>query len=386
MSSVHTSAEHFSTGSHSIDNVISHILTRADIEINGSRPWDIQIHHPHTIPRVIAQRSLGLGESYMDGWWDCNALDEFCYRILKAGAEDISKSRVKLLLQGLSYMLFNHQSTKRSRQVAEQHYDLDNQLFEAMLGRTMAYSCGYWKDADNLDAAQDAKLDLICRKLGLQPGMTLLDIGCGWGSLLEYASRHYGVSAKGVTVSKEQATLARERCQGLGVEVLLQDYRDVDGQFDRIASVGMFEHVGRRNYATFMHHSQRLLKDDGLMLLHCIGENESSRAHDPWIEKYIFPNGELPSIKQLSEAAEPYFVLEDMHNFGPDYARTLKAWDKNFQAGWPQLASRYDERFYRMWRYYLNICIGAFRARETQLWQWVLSKPHKREGSYLAPR
>lgn len=374
------------TGSQSLDEVIGDLLTKADVVINGSRPWDIQIHHPDTVSRVASQRSLGLGESYMDGWWDCEALDEFCFRILRAGADGIAKNSLTLALQWLKFSFYNRQNLKRAPQVARQHYDLGNQLFELMLGRTMAYSCGYWKDARTLDEAQEAKLDLVCRKLQLEPGMTLLDIGCGWGSLLEHAARHYGVKGKGVTLSEEQVEAARKRCHGLSVEILLEDYRELDGQFDRIASVGMFEHVGRRNYATFMETSADLLRDDGLMLLHCIGENRSTSQHDPWIEKYIFPNGELPSIKQIAEAAEGRFVVEDMHNFGPDYAPTLTAWDTNFQSHWEQLKPRYDERFYRMWRYYLNLCAGAFRARNTQLWQWVFSKPSQRNKSYRAPR
>lgn len=375
-----------SSGSDSIDEQITELLKRADIIINGNRPWDIQIHNSHTIARIISQRSLGLGESYIDGWWDCDALDEFCFRILRAGAEGFAKNHLTLTLQWLMCRLRNRQSLQRAPQVAVQHYDLGNRLFELMLGRTMAYSCGYWKEANSLDQAQDAKLDLVCRKLGLEPGMTLLDIGCGWGCLLEHAAKHYGVIGTGVTLSKEQAELARDRCRELPVTIAVQDYRKLHGHFDRIASIGMFEHVGRRNYATFMQTSARLLRDDGLMLLHCIGENETTLEHDPWIDKYIFPNGELPSIKQFAEAVEGNFVVEDLHNFGPDYARTLTAWDANFRHHWGQLKAEYGESFYRMWRYYLNICAGAFRARNTQLWQWVLSKPMQREQSYRAPR
>lgn len=374
------------THEHSIDPLIGDLLAKADVVINGTRPWDIQIHNPNTVARVIAQRSLGLGESYMEGWWDCEVLDEFCFRILKAGAQGIAKNKLMLTVQWLKHVLHNRQSTQRAPKVAKRHYDLGNGLFTRMLGRTMAYSCGYWKEAKTLDEAQDAKLDLVCRKLELKPGMTLLDIGSGWGCLLEHAAKHYGVIGTGVTLSKEQAELAKERCRGLPVEIVLQDYRQLSGHFDRIASIGMFEHVGRRNYSTFMQTSARLLKDDGLMLLHCIGENKSTIEYDPWIERYIFPNGELPSIKQFSQAVEGLFVVEDMHNFGPDYARTLTAWDANFRQAWPELKPHYDEHFYRMWRFYLNLCAGAFRARDTQLWQWVLSKPAQRTESYYSPR
>ena len=386
MLSSRSQGDSHSTGSRSIDAIIAEVLANADVQINGRRPWDLQLHHPDTLPRIAAERSLGLGESYMDGWWDCDALDEFTYRILSAGADGLGTNRWMLALQVLAHGLRNRQSLRRARQVAEKHYDLDNQLFQMMLGETMAYSCGYWKDATTLDEAQRAKLDLICRKLELQPGMTLLDIGCGWGSLLEHATRHYGVRAHGVTVSTEQAQWARERCKDLPVEVLLKDYRAITGRYDRVVSVGMFEHVGRRNYRTFMNTTAGLLKDRGLMLLHTIGDNESTTSHDPWINKYIFPNGELPSIKQIAKAAEKHFIPEDLHNFGPDYSRTLKAWDDNFQANWPRLQGHYDERFQRMWRYYLNLCAGSFRARNIQLWQWVFSKPGQRSQTYLAPR
>ncbi|EKF76000.1 cyclopropane fatty acyl phospholipid synthase [Alcanivorax hongdengensis A-11-3] len=365
---------------------VQQMLANADIRINGSRPWDMQIHHPRTLSRIALQRSLGLGESYMDGWWDCKALDQFFYRLLRHGGDSVSQARWQVVLQWLGQAIFNRQSLSRATKVAEQHYDLDNHLFETMLDSSMSYSCGYWRNADTLEQAQYNKLDLICRKLQLEPGMTLLDIGCGWGGLLHHASQHYGIRGVGVTLSEEQASLARQRCRDLPVDIELQDYRKVQGTFDRVVSVGMFEHVGRKNYATFMKHNARLLKRGGLMLLHTIGNNFNSHRHDPWIDKYIFPNGELPSIRQISRAAEPWFVPEDVHNFGPDYATTLRAWDDNFCRHWPQLQERYDQRFYRMWRYYLNCCAGAFQARDIQLWQWVFSKPGEQRQRYTAAR
>ncbi|MDX1802849.1 MAG: cyclopropane fatty acyl phospholipid synthase [Alcanivorax sp.] len=362
------------------------VLADADIRINGTRPWDMQIHHPRTLIRIALQRSLGLGETYMDGWWDCQALDQFFFRLLRHGGDHVSQAHWQRGLQWLGQYLFNRQSLRRASQVAEQHYDLGNDLFEAMLDPTMSYSCGYWRDAHSLARAQTAKLELICGKLQLAPGMTLLDIGCGWGGLLQHACLHHGVRGTGITLSKEQAELARQRCRDLPVNILLQDYRKVQGQFDRVVSVGMFEHVGRRNYATFMAHNARLLKRGGLVLLHTIGNNNSNHRHDPWINKYIFPNGELPSIRQIAAAAEPWFVTEDLHNFGPDYATTLRAWDRNFRQHWDTLKGKYGERFYRMWHYYLNACAGAFQARDIQLWQWVFSRPGERRQRYTAPR
>ena len=259
-------------------------------------------------------------------------------------------------------------------EVGEKHYDIGNDLYAAMLDSRMIYSCGYWRDADNLEAAQEAKLDLICRKLDLRPGMHILDIGSGWGGFLQFAAERYGVSGLGVTVSKEQAALANERSKGLPVETRLLDYQALDGQFDRIISIGMFEHVGYKNYRPYFEKAASLLKPDGLFLLHSIGGHTSTSHGDPWSEKYIFPNGMLPSVAQVGKASEGLFVMEDWHNFGADYDRTLMEWHKRFEAAWPSLkGDRYDERFYRMWRYYLSASAAAFRARVTDVWQVLLS-------------
>ncbi|WNN50158.1 cyclopropane fatty acyl phospholipid synthase [Siccibacter colletis] len=354
--------------------IVSELLGRAGIEINGSQPGDIRVNNPQFFKRVLQEGSLGLGESYMDGWWDCDRLDLFFTRVLRAGLEKQLPHHFKDTLRILGARVFNLQSRKRAWMVGKEHYDLGNDLFSRMLDPAMQYSCGYWKTADNLVDAQQAKLKLICDKLALEPGMTLLDIGCGWGGLAEYAARHYGVSVHGVTISAEQQKMAQERCQGLDVNIRLQDYRDLDEQFDRIVSVGMFEHVGPKNYATYFEVVDRNLKPDGLFLLHTIGSRTTSNSVDPWINKYIFPNGCLPSVRHIANAAEKHFVMEDWHNFGPDYDKTLMAWYARFQAAWPEIADNYSERFRRMFTYYLNACAGAFRARDIQLWQVVFSR------------
>lgn len=374
------------------------LLAKAGIQIDGNRPWDMRVNNAKVYDRIMFKRSLGLGESYVDGWWDCAALDDFFYRLLRIRIQDIAIPKFTTLLQLASAYLLNRQDVTRAREVAEKHYDLDNELFGHMLDPTLAYSCGYWRNAATLHEAQIAKLDLICRKMELQPGMKVLDIGCGWGSFTWYAASRYGVSVDGITVSVEQQKYAQQRCADLPVNILLKDYRELgncrelkDGReivgcYDRIVSVGMFEHVGKKNYREFMDVANRLLSDDGLALLHTIGENETSKTFDPWINKYIFPNGELPSLAQVATATERLFVIEDVQNFGPDYDKTLKAWDANFCRAWPQLQERYDQRFYRMWRYYLNVCAAAFRVRNLQLWQFVLSKPGRRLQSYNAAR
>ncbi|MGD8689441.1 MAG: cyclopropane fatty acyl phospholipid synthase [Gammaproteobacteria bacterium] len=360
------------------------LAEQAGVRINGDRPFDIKVHDPRLYRRVIGGGSLALGEAYMDGWWDCDRLDEFFHRALSAHLDE-KVHGLDDYWQILKAWLINVQSPSRAYRIGKAHYDKGNDLYRTMLDRRMVYTCAYWKDATNLDEAQEAKLDLVCRKLGLQKGMRVLDIGCGWGSAAKFAAERYGVSVLGVTVSRQQVELAREVCRGLPVEIELLDYRRVEGQFDRILSLGMFEHVGYKNYATFMEVVRKHLVPDGLFLLHTIGRNDSSNHTDPWIERYIFPNSMLPSAAQISEAIEGRFILEDWHNFGADYDRTLMAWYENFRNGWDGLREKYGDRFYRMWSYFLMVSAGGFRARSNQLWQLVLS-PRGLPGGYRAPR
>ncbi|WP_417642346.1 cyclopropane fatty acyl phospholipid synthase [Enterobacter kobei] len=358
--------------------IVSELLGRAGITINGSAPADIQVKDPRFFKRVLQEGSLGLGESYMDGWWECDRLDIFFNNVLRAGLENQLPHHLKDTLRIAGARLFNLQSKRRAWIVGKEHYDLGNDLFSRMLDPQMQYSCAYWKDASTLEDAQLAKLKLICEKLQLKPGQRVLDIGCGWGGLAQYMAQHYGVSVVGVTISAEQQKMAQERCRDLDVTILLQDYRDLNEQFDRIVSVGMFEHVGPKNYATYFEVVDRNLKPDGLFLLHTIGSNKTDHRVDPWINKYIFPNGCLPSVRQIATASEPHFVMEDWHNFGADYDTTLMAWHSRFQATWPEIAGNYSERFKRMFSYYLNACAGAFRARDIQLWQVVFSRGAER--------
>ena len=366
-------------------DLIREILSSAGITIDGDKPWDIRILDERFYSRVLHGGSLGLGEAYMDGWWECESLDDFFSRVMYFNAEEKLGKSWKLILHLLQSAVLNRGRKSRAFRVGEKHYDIGDDVYRNMLDKRMIYSCGYWKNADNLDDAQEAKLDLICRKLGLRGGERILDIGCGWGGLLKYACDRYGVEGVGLTVSKKQAELAKKICDGLPVEIRLQDYRDLDGEFDHIVSVGMFEHVGHKNYRMYMETASRCLKDRGLFLLHTIGKNFSDFAMDPWFEEYIFPNSLIPSMKQISDAAEKIFVVEDWHNFGPYYDLTLMAWFRNFDSNWHKLRGVYDERFYRMWKYYLLSCAGSFRARYLQVWQIVFSKKGI-PGGYEASR
>ncbi len=356
------------------------LFDKAGIVINGSNPWDIQVHDERLYTRVLQEGSLGLGESYMDKWWDAESLDEFFNKLLRAELEKKVKRDWAFLLEALRARFVNMQSKGHAFEIAEAHYDLGNDLYQAMLDKRLTYTCGYYKDATTLDAAQEAKLDLVCRKLNLQEGQRVLDIGCGWGSFAKFAAERYKVSVVGVTVSKEQAALATELCQGLPVDIRLQDYRDVSETFDHVVSLGMFEHVGYKNYRTCMQVVERCLKDKGLFLLHTIGSNTTDTTTDPWLNKYIFPNSLIPSVQQIAKSSEGIFVMEDWHNFSVYYDKTLLAWFENFDRHFPALKQKYDERFYRMWKYYLLCCAGTFRARKNQLWQIVFSKKGVLQG------
>jgi cyclopropane-fatty-acyl-phospholipid synthase len=366
--------------------VLQELTARADVSLNGERPWDMRVHDPALYRRILTAGSLGLGEGYMDGQWDAERLDETMARLLGAGADVVVEGsgswllRLRVALAVLVTRLVNRQTGRRAFAVGERHYDAGNDLYRRMLDPTMSYSCGYWARADDLAGAQQAKLELICEKLGLAPGQRVLDVGCGWGGFAEHAARTRGVEVLGVTVSREQAALARERCAGLPVEIRLQDYRDVRGSFDRVVSVGMFEHVGQRNYAGYFARIASWLKPDGLCLLQTIGTRSRHAFNDAWFEKYIFPNSELPNAEGIAAACRPQLVLEDWHAFGADYDRTLLAWWDNVRRHLPELrAAGYDERFLRMWHFYLMASAGFFRSRRGQLWQLVLSRPERAE-------
>jgi cyclopropane-fatty-acyl-phospholipid synthase len=368
----------------SLKHRAARLLKLAGIHIDGNRPTDLRVHDERFYNRVFAHGSLGLGEAYMDGWWDADDLPGLFNRVLSSHLDEELKT-LDTLLTHLKARFVNQQRGEHAFEIGRAHYDLGNDLFQAMLGRRLVYSCGYWAEADNLDDAQAAKLDLICRKLRLRPGQRVLDIGCGWGEALKYAAERYGVQGVGVTVSQEQAGYARDLCAGLPVEIRLQDYRELDEPFDAVFSIGMFEHVGALNYRTYFETARRCLKDDGLSVLHSIGSNSSPSRPDPWIEKYIFPNSMIPSAQQVAEALQDLFVVEDWHNFGADYDRTLSAWRANFDVAWPRLAENYDSRFRRMWHFYLAVSTAVFRSRRNQLWQLTLS-PYGVPGGYRVPR
>ena len=367
------------------EEIIRNFLDCADVRIGGNRPWDIQVHNQNLYDRVLSGGSLAAGESYMDEWWDCEALDKFFYKIYRAQLRNKIKSLKNVMWGALIAKLTNPQKKSKAFEIGKKHYDRGNNLYKNMLDKRMAYSCGYWDKAENLDQAQEAKLDLICRKIELEHGQKVLDIGCGWGSFARYAAEKYNAEVTGITVSEEQVKLGKEMCKGLPVDIRLQDYRDVAGEFDHIISVGMIEHVGYKNYRTFMEVVHRCLKPCGRFLLQTIGSNLSYKSSEPWVSKYIFPNSLLPSAKQITTAAEGLFTIRDWHSFGTHYDKTLMAWHRNFVTNWEHIKDAHDNRFYRMWSYYLLSFAGSFRANRFQLWQIVFTRPGA-EGEYRCVR
>jgi len=374
-----------------LKNIAKEILDIAGIEINGKNPWDIKVHDDRFYKKVLAQGSIGLGESYMDGWWDADELDQFFFKLLSSKLDEKVKERLglgtktRIALKFLIARLMNNQSISKSRKVADIHYNLGNDFYQNMLDpEYMQYTCGYWKDSKNLQQSQIDKLNLICKKIHLPKKSEknkeqILELGSGFGGFALFAAKYYNCSVLSYNISKEQVKYAREKSKNLSIEIKEEDYRKAMNlenkkKFDKVVSIGLMEHVGQKNYKNFMMLSNYCLKDKGLLFLHTIGTLKSNRGTDPWLNKYIFPGGQLPSSASILKAAEGYLVLEDFQNIGHDYDKTLMSWYKNFEKNWPKFQNKYGERFYRMWKYYLLSCAGAFRSGSICLFQFVFSK------------
>jgi cyclopropane-fatty-acyl-phospholipid synthase len=361
------------------ESVVRELFGLAGIEIGGHAVGDIRVHDPRFYERVLRGASIGFGEAYMDDWWETDALDITIEKIMRANLKDKITGSWRLRALTVKAVVLNLQSKARSSGSVEAHYDIGNDLYTRMLDERMAYTCGYWKNATTLTEAQEAKFDLVARKVGLKPGMRVLDLGCGWGGFASWAAEKYGCSVLGVTLSKDQVSLGNQLWKHLPVELRLCDYRDVTGTFDRVTSIGMMEHVGPKNYREVMSVIDRCMAPDGVALIHTIANNRSRRHGTPFVEKYIFPNAVAPSLAQLGRAIEGLFVLEDLHNIGPDYDPTLMAWWANFDRTYSEISARYDRKFYQMWKFYLLAAAGASRARDAQLYQLVLTRTGRKQ-------
>jgi cyclopropane-fatty-acyl-phospholipid synthase len=357
------------------------MFAKADIKIDGNREWDIQVHDERFYSSLLFHGSVALGETYVNGWWDCKNVEQFIYRVLHYRL--VNPRTYELQHFGSSFLkntrfiskyIINAQSVKRASRDVKYHYNLGNDLFRATLGQSMTYTCGYFKNTKDLDEAQLNKMDLVCKKLHLKKGMTVLDIGCGWGSLAKHMSSKYGVKVVGITLSENQVKYARRHCKGEDVKIVLCDYRDYVGKFDRIVSIEMIEHVGAKNLKEFMHKANANLKEDGLMLLQFDGKAESINWNYSWIEKYIFPGTVTPSLKQITTSAEGLFTLVDLHDFTKDYHLTMNCWHSNFLKNWDDIKDSYDDRFFRLWKFYLTMCPATALANTQHLWQIVLQK------------
>jgi cyclopropane-fatty-acyl-phospholipid synthase len=363
--------------------IVREVFGLAGIEIGGTAPGDIRVSDPRFYERVLRDASIGFGEAYMDEWWETDELDLTIYKMMRANLKQKITGSWRLRALTVKAVMLNLQAKARAGASIEAHYDIGNDLYTRMLDQRMVYTCAYWSGpgsrAKTLQEAQEAKLDLVARKVGLEPGMRVLDLGCGWGGFASWAAEKYGCTVLGVTLSKDQVSLGNELWKHLPVKLELKDYRDVRGQFDRVVSIGMMEHVGPKNHRDMLEVIDRCLKPDGVALIHTIANNKSLRHGTAWIEKYIFPNAVAPSLAQIGRAMEGMFVLEDLHNIGPDYDPTLMAWWENFDRTYSEISHSYDRRFYLMWKFYLLAAAGAARARDGQLYQLVMTKTGRKQ-------
>jgi cyclopropane-fatty-acyl-phospholipid synthase len=356
------------------------VIENAGVKVNGQDPWDLTVHDDRLWMRILRDGHLGFGEAYMDGWWDSPSIDQMNDRMFRARVDREVRSNWVLIASALRAKIFNPQAA-RPFEIAEKHYDIGNDLYEAMLDKRMAYTCGYWREAKDLDAAQEAKLDLVCKKIGLRPGMRVLELGCGWGSFASFAAERYGATVSAYNVSKEQVAWINEKYAHLPITTHLDDYRHANGTFDAVVSIGLMEHVGPKNYRAYMELVDRTLAPDGVAFVHTIASNRPSAHTDPWFDRYIFPHAVFPTLGGLGAAMDDLLVPEDVHNIGQHYDPTLMAWWRNFDAAWPRLKDRYGDRFYRMWKYYLLTSAATFRSRLLQLYQLVFTRqptPHPR--------
>lgn len=370
-------------------DLICDLLTKCtDIKIYFS-PQDVDpstkyilIKNDACFDKMFQKGELGTAESYMDGDWESNDLEYVLYTILDNHGSIVEKLKSQSWWLFYAFFVtqykrfFSKNTLITSKQNIKMHYDVGNDLYEKMLGQHMQYTCAYFHRPDmTLDEAQEAKMALIAKKLDLQPGMKVLDIGCGFGHMVNYIATRYDVQITGINISEAQLSHAKANFSRNNVRFLLQDYRDVDEKYDRIYSIGMIEHVGKANYPVYFDKCFDCLNDDGLILVHTITYSERlwiSNETNSFIMKYIFPESELPHVSDFLQAYNNRWQLEDFQNFGMSYAKTLRSWRKNI-GNWEGL-DEYDERFRKMWNFYLQEMAAMFHHKTAGLGQFVFTK------------
>ena len=370
-------------------NFVSKLLSHAGVTIGGSEPWDIQVNNDLFYTRTL-RGSLGFGEAYMDGHWDVESIDALFRRIIR---KEVTRKPMVLANRAMleaRARLTNLQTRIGARAIAETHYDLDHRLYEFILGPYNQYTCCFFNQASSLEEAEVEKLEMVCNKLDLREGERVLDIGCGWGGFAKYAAETRGCRVSGISISREQIAYAREYTAGLPVEIVECDYRDLPKRFeaehfDKAVIIGMIEHVGYKNYRRIFEIVSRMLKNQGLFLLHTIGNSRMTRVVDPWIEKYIFRNSMAPAMAQLARSLEGLWVVQDWENYGHYYAPTLAHWQARFEQNWEQIKAlpvknRFDERFRRMFNYYFLSCKAGFETEYIYLWHLLMSKQGHGKG------
>jgi len=372
----------------STDSMSAHVIAPEPAR-EAPHLWGLKIDDA-SVRRGIARGGIvALGEAYERSEWDCDDLESFMYRVFTSAPPRLSRAAwARLILAALDQRLFNRQRGRGAFDIGMKHYDLGNALFSSMLDESMSYTSGYWARAQTLAEAQEAKLDLICKKLNLQRGQRVLDIGCGWGNFAQFAATRYGARVTGVTVSKEQAALAREHCQGLPVDIRMQDYRAVEGTFDHVVSIEMIEAVGRKNIPAFYKTVDRVLADGGRSVIQAISGDTLSRTSDRgldqyilWLLRYIFPDGYLPKARELIPSRGTNLQVDGWQRLTDDYPQTLRAWARRFNDNWDRLKDSYDEAFRRRWNFYLFGCAAAFRAGLVNVSQVVYRKHGRGVGA-----
>jgi len=344
------------------------------------------INNPEFYDRVISQGSLGLGESYMEGWWDAkdNDIASCIGPMLCNELYNTIRVSPSLLLSAVATRILANGSRSRSKANIQQHYDVGNDFYELFLDTNMAYTCGYQKDKnDTIEQMQDQKHERVARKLGLKPGEHIVDLGCGFGGMLRYGAKHFGISGVGVTLSEGQHEWGNNKIKEEGLQdnihIDLKDYRDMTGSFDHVVSIGLAEHTWQRGYETFIGKVSDLLKDGGVGLVHTIGSTAAPHeTTDAWINRYIFPDGRLPRLEELiEEMRRAGLTVGHVENLKLHYAETLRHWKEKFnrnRTAIKAIGPEYNEEFLRMWDYYLQVCEAAFRYGELQLYQILFCK------------